>query len=140
MFAAQGVSQVGNFFETFTAARVAAFPALRAIQRKPGSPQEIIYKTEAEQAADDEHRVAQNDESPVLESGTDAQASTIKAILPEYCIDSSSDQGAKPETVEGTITFKNVEFSYPTRPDKPVLQNFSLEIPAGMTVALVGPR
>lgn len=140
MFAAQGVSQVGNFFETFTAARVAAFPALRAIQRKPGSPQEIIYKTEAEQAADDEHRVAQNDESPVLESGTDAQASTIKAILPEYCIDSSSDQGVKPEAVEGTITFKNVEFSYPTRPDKPVLQNFSLEIPAGMTVALVGPR
>jgi ATP-binding cassette subfamily B (MDR/TAP) protein 1 len=33
-----------------------------------------------------------------------------------------------------------VEFSYPTRPNKPVLQNFSLEIPTGKTVALVGPR
>lgn len=38
----------------------------------------------------------------------------------------------------GNVTFENVTFEYPTRPDKPVLKNFNLKIPAGKTVALVG--
>jgi ABC-type multidrug transport system fused ATPase/permease subunit len=37
------------------------------------------------------------------------------------------------------IRFENVDFAYPTRPDVPVLQNFSLDIPSGAQVALVGP-
>ena len=36
------------------------------------------------------------------------------------------------------VTFRNVTFAYPSRPDMPVLSNFSLEIPKGRTVALVG--
>ncbi|KRO59126.1 MAG: multidrug ABC transporter ATP-binding protein [Cryomorphaceae bacterium BACL7 MAG-120910-bin2] len=37
------------------------------------------------------------------------------------------------------ISFQSVNFSYPTRPDVPVLQGFSLDIEPGTTVALVGP-
>lgn len=36
------------------------------------------------------------------------------------------------------VSFKNVCFSYASRPDAKVLDNFSLEVPAGKTVALVG--
>lgn len=38
----------------------------------------------------------------------------------------------------GNITFKNVKFSYPTRPDHIILSDFNLNIPAGKTVAIVG--
>ncbi|XP_076620703.1 mitochondrial potassium channel ATP-binding subunit isoform X2 [Colletes latitarsis] len=42
------------------------------------------------------------------------------------------------QSLAGNITFNNVKFSYPTRPDHIVLRNFNLNIPAGKTVAIVG--
>ena len=41
------------------------------------------------------------------------------------------------EPVKGAITFDNVSFKYPDS-DEYILENFSLEIPAGTTVAIVG--
>jgi ABC-type multidrug transport system fused ATPase/permease subunit len=41
------------------------------------------------------------------------------------------------EKLEGTVTFDNVSFSYPSRSDVPVLKGFSLTVPAGATLALV---
>lgn len=40
--------------------------------------------------------------------------------------------------ISGRITFENVTFRYPTRPDKNALQNVNLEVQPGQTVALVG--
>lgn len=42
------------------------------------------------------------------------------------------------KSLAGNIVFKNVTFSYPTRPDHVILKNFNLHIPAGKTVAIVG--
>ncbi len=42
-----------------------------------------------------------------------------------------------PDVVEGGVEIANVDFAYPDR--EPILQNFSLSIPAGQTVAIVGP-
>ncbi len=39
--------------------------------------------------------------------------------------------------VEG-ISFKEVQFSYPSRPDVPVIQGLSFDLPKGQTLALVG--
>ena len=50
-----------------------------------------------------------------------------------------SDEGEIPEELTGTIEFQNVSFSYPTRPNVPVLNNFSLNVDVGQMVALVGP-
>lgn len=45
-----------------------------------------------------------------------------------------------PETeVEGHIVFKNVNFTYPSRPDMQVLKNLSFSMEAGQQVAIVGP-
>lgn len=38
----------------------------------------------------------------------------------------------------GEIRFENVTFSYPSRPDQIILQNFNLSLKPGQTVALVG--
>ncbi|KAJ3068418.1 ATP-binding cassette sub- B member 9, partial [Quaeritorhiza haematococci] len=40
---------------------------------------------------------------------------------------------------QGRITFKDVTFSYPTRPESQVLKGVSLELEPGMRLALVGP-
>ncbi|CAM6102646.1 unnamed protein product [Calypogeia fissa] len=42
------------------------------------------------------------------------------------------------DVVEGHIELRNVDFAYPARPDIFVFRNFSLAIPAGKTVAIVG--
>ena len=42
------------------------------------------------------------------------------------------------ERVKGDIEFKNIQFTYPTRPDFIVLKNISFTAKAGQTVALVG--
>ena len=39
----------------------------------------------------------------------------------------------------GHIEFNNVSFSYPQRPERPVLRNLSFTVKAGLKVALVGP-
>ncbi|KAF5855225.1 hypothetical protein ETB97_009654 [Aspergillus alliaceus] len=54
-------------------------------------------------------------------------------------IDGLSQEGKKPNACEGNIEFSNVSFSYPTRAQIPVLQGFTLSIPANKTTALVGP-
>lgn len=44
-----------------------------------------------------------------------------------------------PEPPAGTVTFEGVRFFYPSRPEEPVLDGFSLSVDRGETVALVGP-
>jgi ATP-binding cassette subfamily B (MDR/TAP) protein 1 len=43
-----------------------------------------------------------------------------------------------PENIKGKIEFKNVTFSYPTKPDKIILKDLSFKINAGENVAVVG--
>ncbi|WP_210114290.1 ABC transporter ATP-binding protein [Hymenobacter aquaticus] len=47
--------------------------------------------------------------------------------------------GTAPLLVRGDIEYRNVAFSYPTRPDLPVLKNIDFDIQAGEKIALVGP-
>ncbi|KAI8391129.1 putative ABC transporter protein [Radiomyces spectabilis] len=54
-------------------------------------------------------------------------------------INAASNEGLVPSSLEGDIEFRNVQFSYPTRPNIPVLKGLSLKIRPGMTVAFVGP-
>lgn len=43
------------------------------------------------------------------------------------------------QVIHGEISFQNVSFFYPSRPDVQVLQNLNFEIKSGQQVALVGP-
>ena len=44
-----------------------------------------------------------------------------------------------PEPARGALSFENVHFRYPARPDTPALADFTLEVRPGETVAIVGP-
>ncbi|MEO8810997.1 MAG: ABC transporter transmembrane domain-containing protein, partial [Rhodanobacter sp.] len=46
---------------------------------------------------------------------------------------------ALPRPLSGSLRFDQVSFHYPTRPDTAALQDFTLEVRPGETVALVGP-
>ncbi|KAI9169576.1 hypothetical protein LWI28_014310 [Acer negundo] len=53
-------------------------------------------------------------------------------------INSEDEKGKILAHVRGEIQFKEVDFSYPTRPDTPILQRLNLKVEAGKTVGLVG--
>ncbi|KAF7245880.1 Multidrug resistance protein 1, partial [Varanus komodoensis] len=53
-------------------------------------------------------------------------------------IDNYSDEGLKPESTSGNVTFNKVAFNYPTRPDVTVLRGLSVAVEKGWTLALVG--
>ncbi|XP_010631197.1 ATP-dependent translocase ABCB1-like isoform X2 [Fukomys damarensis] len=65
-------------------------------------------------------------------------AHIIRIIEQVPAIDSYSTEGLKPNMLEGDVTFSDVVFKYPTRPDIPVLQGLSLQVKKGQTLALVG--
>jgi ATP-binding cassette, subfamily B, multidrug efflux pump len=43
------------------------------------------------------------------------------------------------DAIHGEIEFRHLTFAYPTAPDQPVLRDISLHVPAGSTLAIVGP-
>ncbi|XP_038049407.1 ATP-dependent translocase ABCB1-like isoform X2 [Patiria miniata] len=53
-------------------------------------------------------------------------------------IDSSSEEGLKPDSMIGEVSFQGVHFVYPSRPEVKVLNGIDLEVKQGQTVALVG--
>ncbi|KAM8980890.1 ATP-dependent translocase ABCB1-like [Sarcophilus harrisii] len=62
----------------------------------------------------------------------------IKLLKQKPVIDSYSEEGQKPKKFEGNVSFNEVVFNYPIRPDIPVLQGLTLEVKKGQTLALVG--
>ncbi len=63
----------------------------------------------------------------------------IELISVQPCITAPPNPARLPAPAAGRIVFDAVSFSYPTRPGQSALQDFSLTIEAGETVALVGP-
>jgi len=53
-------------------------------------------------------------------------------------IDSYSTEGKKLDNVNGNISFQDVAFNYPNRPDVTVLKSLSFNIKSGQKIALVG--
>lgn len=66
-----------------------------------------------------------------------AGAERILEILDEKCEPEDAADARSAVGVGGAVSFRNVTFGY--RPDKPILRNINLEIPAGTKVAVVGP-
>uniref|UniRef100_A0A667YLB0 ATP-binding cassette, sub-family B (MDR/TAP), member 4 n=1 Tax=Myripristis murdjan TaxID=586833 RepID=A0A667YLB0_9TELE len=79
--------------------------------------------------------------SPNIQSFASARGAAHKVyniIDNKPSINSYSEDGFKPDSVKGNIEFKNIHFSYPSRPDVKVLNNMSLSVQCGQTMALVG--
>ncbi|KAK8558479.1 hypothetical protein V6N13_103654 [Hibiscus sabdariffa] len=67
-----------------------------------------------------------------------AAAKIFSVIDHKPNIDRNSESGLELESVTGLVELKNVDFAYPSRPDVKILNNVSLCVPSGKTIALVG--
>ncbi|EJU03196.1 multidrug resistance protein 1 [Dacryopinax primogenitus] len=79
---------------------------------------------------------------PFLENISNARVAAAKlfaTIDRVPTIDSASEEGLRPEVVHGHITFENVLFEYPSRPNVKVLKSVNMTFEAGKSTALVGP-
>ncbi len=61
----------------------------------------------------------------------------LLAVAPD--IDVAAQPTPLPESSSVAVSFRDVTFQYPSRPDLPALRNFDLDVAPGETVALVGP-
>ncbi|CAI9784177.1 unnamed protein product [Fraxinus pennsylvanica] len=78
---------------------------------------------------------------PNLTAIAESKAAAVRItemIDREPAIDSDDKKGKALSYVRGEIEFKGVYFTYPSRPDTPILQGLDLTVPAGKTVGLVG--
>ncbi|KIK29334.1 hypothetical protein PISMIDRAFT_525831 [Pisolithus microcarpus 441] len=77
-------------------------------------------------------------EARALSNACGAAAKLFATIERIPDIDSASPDGLKPEEIAGEITLEDVRFSYPARPDVPILKGINMTFEAGKTAALVG--
>ncbi|XP_067147712.1 ATP-binding cassette sub-family B member 5 isoform X3 [Apteryx mantelli] len=79
--------------------------------------------------------------APNLESVANARGAAYEVyriISKKRLIDSSSQEGYKPDKLVGEIEFRNIHFNYPSRPDVKILKGLNLKVQTGKTIALVG--
>ncbi|KAL6662036.1 hypothetical protein ACP70R_001420 [Stipagrostis hirtigluma subsp. patula] len=67
-----------------------------------------------------------------------AAAKIFRIIDHKPGIERDGEGGVELESVTGRVEMRNVDFAYPSRPDIPILRGFSLSVPAGKTIALIG--
>ncbi|CAL5014182.1 unnamed protein product [Urochloa decumbens] len=67
-----------------------------------------------------------------------AAANIFRVIDHKPAISSPNAAGLQLHSVTGRLEMRAVDFAYPSRPDAPILRGFSLTVPPGKTIALVG--
>ena len=75
---------------------------------------------------------------PDLKNARDAGVNILRLMKRQPLIDIDSKEGLPADNMQGSISFQNVVFKYPTRPDITVLNGLDLHVKPGQFVALVG--
>ena len=74
-----------------------------------------------------------------IQRGAGAMERLSELLIATPVIRAPEKPAELPERASGRIAFRNLTFHYPSRPDDAALEDFSLEIEPGETVAIVGP-
>lgn len=74
-----------------------------------------------------------------LQRAAGAAERLVELLSTPPAIEAPPSPEALPQPARGAISFRQVQFAYPSRPDTPALRDFSLEVRPGETLALVGP-
>ena len=78
------------------------------------------------QAAESTPKLSDRITGPSSKSASDFAVGNTQLLVPSL------------DSVQGEVVFKNVSFRYPTRLEVPVLDGFSLTVPSGKSLAIVG--
>lgn len=73
-----------------------------------------------------------------LAKGSDAVRSVFAVLDRNSLIDPQDPEGHKPDKISGSVELCDVHFAYPARPNMMIFRNFSINIEAGKSTALVG--
>ncbi|KAH9258741.1 hypothetical protein BASA81_003243 [Batrachochytrium salamandrivorans] len=77
--------------------------------------------------------------TPDAAKGQAAVNSVFRTLERKSLINPTDVEGKQsPSALVGDLEFTNIQFAYPSRPNVTVLQNFSLQVKRGQTVAFVG--
>ena len=74
-----------------------------------------------------------------IQRGAGAMERLSELLIARPAIRAPENPKVLPARASGRISFKNVKFHYPSRPNMAALEDFSLDIEPGETVAIVGP-
>lgn len=107
------------------------------LQSGVASAERIFELLEAEEETAD-HKPAAAGADPAVEAAGADPAAAAGGALPAAVLAGADRTAAVPGRAEcGRVEFKNVDFSYDRK--KPLIQNLSLSVEPGHTVAIVGP-
>jgi ATP-binding cassette subfamily B (MDR/TAP) protein 1 len=127
-----------EFFCIFCGYALAFWQGIRMYERgeiaEPGTVVTVIFAVLVAAQA-----LTQIAPQTIAISKATAAAQEMFAIIDRQSeVDSLAETGAEIANFQGDIKLRNVRFSYPARPDVPVLHGLDLDIPANKTTALVG--
>lgn len=74
-----------------------------------------------------------------LQRAAGATERLVELLTMEDTVNDTVEAATTPERLKGSITFDDVAFRYPARPETAALDGVSFDVGAGETVALVGP-
>jgi len=74
-----------------------------------------------------------------VQRGAGAMERLSELLIARPAIRAPENPAVLPDRASGRIAFNKLKFHYPSRPDTAALEDFSLEIEPGETVAFVGP-
>ena len=74
-----------------------------------------------------------------VQRGAGAMERLSELLIARPAIRAPEKPALLPARCSGRISFRNLKFHYPSRPDTAALEDFSLDIEPGETVAIVGP-
>jgi ATP-binding cassette subfamily B protein len=74
-----------------------------------------------------------------IQRGAGAMERLTELLKAKPAISPPQTPTSLPERIKGSISFKRVTFQYPSRPDEKAMDDFSLEVSPGETLAIVGP-
>ncbi|GAC12772.1 ABC transporter transmembrane domain-containing protein [Aliiglaciecola lipolytica] len=74
-----------------------------------------------------------------IQKAAGASERLLELLNTKPLIEPPSSPAVLPTKLRGTLTLQNVNFTYPSAPQNPVIKNLNLEIKSGERIALVGP-
>jgi ABC-type multidrug transport system fused ATPase/permease subunit len=121
-----GLGSAAKYLTTFIEGQGASGRIFYLLNRIPAIPTPFLETKQTDQVSD--HRKDNQDSD---ERDCEVPPHRSPAFVPQV-------PPQTPEFMEGAINFKNVHFAYPSRPDVPVLVDFTLCIAPNTSTALVG--